>query len=202
MNKREFLAELRGELAKLPKDDDDIDEQLSFYGEMIDDCMEEGLSESEAVAAVGSVQKIVEQSLTEIPMTRLVREKISPRRTMRVWEIVLLIAGSPIWASLLLAAIAIALAVYIVIGSAGLALYAVDLALTAGGVAGLIGAAAYAALTDLGGAAFFLGAGLTCCGIAVLLFFGANRIAKLILLLSGKMLVGIKKCLVRRGSVQ
>lgn len=202
MNKREFLAELRGELAKLPKDDDDIDEQLSFYGEMIDDSMEEGLSESEAVAAVGPVQKIVEQSLTEIPMARFVREKISPRRTMRSWEIVLLIAGSPIWASLLLAAIAIAIAVYIAIGSAGLALYAVDLALAAGGVAGLIGAAAFAALADLGGAAFFLGTGFACCGIAILLFFGANRIAKLLLLLSGKILVGIKKCFVRRGSVQ
>lgn len=200
MNKREFLAELRGELAQLPQDD--MDERLSFYEEMIDDRMEEGLSETEAVAAIGPVQKIAEQSLTEIPLIKLVRERISPRRTKHVWEIVLLITGSPIWASLLLAAIALVLAVYIVIGAAGLVLYIVDLFLALNGIAGLIGAVTYASLADCGGTVFFLGVGLACFGIAVLLFFGANRIAKLILLLGGKVLFGIKKCFVRRGNTQ
>ena len=38
MNKSEFLEELRKGLAGLPKDD--VEERLTFYGEMIDDRIE------------------------------------------------------------------------------------------------------------------------------------------------------------------
>lgn len=47
MNKQEFLVKLRKGLSGLPKED--IEERLTFYSEMIDDRMEEGLSEEEAV---------------------------------------------------------------------------------------------------------------------------------------------------------
>lgn len=60
MNKQEFLAELQKGLSGLPQED--RDERLTFYGEMLDDRMEEGLSEEEAVAAVGSVEEIVRQT--------------------------------------------------------------------------------------------------------------------------------------------
>ena len=52
MNKSEFLGALRKGLHGLPQDD--IEERLAFYGEMIDDRTEEGLSEEEAVSAVGA----------------------------------------------------------------------------------------------------------------------------------------------------
>ena len=45
MRKQEFLAQLRKALSGLPQDE--IEERLTFYGEMIDDRMEEGLSEEE-----------------------------------------------------------------------------------------------------------------------------------------------------------
>ena len=43
MNKQEFLAELRKGLSGLPQDD--IEERLIFYDEMLEDRIEEGLSE-------------------------------------------------------------------------------------------------------------------------------------------------------------
>ena len=49
MGKQEFLAQLRKGLQGLPQED--IEERLTFYSEMIDDRMEEGLSEEEAVSA-------------------------------------------------------------------------------------------------------------------------------------------------------
>ena len=50
MNKIEFMQKLKDGLAGLsPKD---REEQLNFYSEMIDDRIEEGLSEEEAVAYV------------------------------------------------------------------------------------------------------------------------------------------------------
>ena len=63
MTKQEFLHELKKSLKKLPKSE--LDECISFYGEMIDDRIEAGLSEEEAVAALGSIKKIASEKLTE-----------------------------------------------------------------------------------------------------------------------------------------
>ena len=62
MTKQEFLAELREKLKGLPEQD--LEERLSFYSESIEDRMEDGLSEEEAVAGVGTVEEIVAQALT------------------------------------------------------------------------------------------------------------------------------------------
>lgn len=97
MNKQEFLGKLRSGLSGLPQGD--VEERLTFYSEMIDDRMEEGISEEEAVCEIGSVDEIVSQIIADIPFTKLVREKIKPNRTLRPWEIVLLVLGSPVWLS-------------------------------------------------------------------------------------------------------
>ena len=53
MNKRDFIESLRAKLLGLPKQE--VEERLAFYGEMIEDRKEEGLTEEQAVAAIGSV---------------------------------------------------------------------------------------------------------------------------------------------------
>ena len=68
MDKLTFLGLLRQGLNGLPQED--IEERIGFYSEMIDDRMEEGLSEAEAVAGVGSVEEIVPQIIA------VLREKI------------------------------------------------------------------------------------------------------------------------------
>ena len=143
MNKQEFLAELRKGLSGLPQGD--IEERLSFYSEMIDDRMEEGLSESEAVAAIGSVSEVVAQILEEIPLTKLVKEKVKPSRTLKAWEIVLLALGSPIWLSLLIAAFVVILAVYIVMWSVIVSIWAIEISLAACALGGAVAAASGAA---------------------------------------------------------
>lgn len=65
MNKKEFLAALRAGLAGLPEAD--LQHWLDFYSEIIDDRMEEGMTEAEAVADVGPVHDIVVQILSEAP---------------------------------------------------------------------------------------------------------------------------------------
>ena len=57
MNKTQFILEIYEKLPFLPSDD--IDERISFYIEIIDDRIEDGLSEEEAVSAVGTVDEIV-----------------------------------------------------------------------------------------------------------------------------------------------
>ena len=73
MNKQAFLEELTRRLSGLSQSD--LEERLAFYGEMIDDKVEDGLSEEEAVAGIGSVDDVVSQIMSEIPLSRLVKEK-------------------------------------------------------------------------------------------------------------------------------
>ena len=98
MNKQEFLMRLSKGLSGLPKDD--VEERLSFYSEMIDDRIEDGLSEDAAVSEIGDVDKIISQIIRETPITKLAKEKFKPSRALRAWEIVLLVwdcclRGSP-----------------------------------------------------------------------------------------------------------
>ena len=63
MTKQEFIGELRAQLAPLPPKD--IEERLVFYSEMIDDRIEDGLSEEDAVSQIGSVDGIASQILAD-----------------------------------------------------------------------------------------------------------------------------------------
>ena len=68
MLKQEFLNALKEGLKGLPEKD--IEERLTFYGEMIDDRIEEGRTEEEAVNEIGSVDEVVQQIVAETPLTR------------------------------------------------------------------------------------------------------------------------------------
>ena len=78
MNKQEFLKRLGAALSGLPEQD--ASERLSFYGEMIDDRMEEGLSEAAALAEIGPVEAVVRQIVAETPLPKLVKEKMRSGR--------------------------------------------------------------------------------------------------------------------------
>lgn len=200
MNKPEFFAALRQGLSGLPQED--IDNSIEYYGEMIDDRMEDGLTEEEAVLAIGSVEEIVSQILSETPLSKLVKAKVRPNRALKVWEIVLLILGSPVWLPLLLAAASVLLAVYVVFWAVILSLYAVDLSFAAGGVAGVLGSLLYLPSGNAAGGVLFVGMGFVCAGIAILLFFCFQQITKALLLVSKKTLLGMKSCFLRKGAAQ
>lgn len=65
MSKTEFLEELRRALSKLPSYE--VEQSIAFYAEMIDDRMEDGMNEAEAVAALGPVGLIAAQITAEMP---------------------------------------------------------------------------------------------------------------------------------------
>ena len=73
MNKEEFLNGLKNGLSGLPEND--VSERLEFYSEMIDDRIEEGMTEEEAVGSVGKVEDAVAQAVSETPLTRIIKEK-------------------------------------------------------------------------------------------------------------------------------
>lgn len=200
MRKQEFLDALRSGLSGLPQGD--IDERLSFYSEMIDDRMEEGLSEEDAVAGVGSVDEIVAQTISDTPLTKLVKEKVKPNRTLKTWEIVLLIVGAPLWFPLLIAALSVCFAFYVTVWSFIIAFWAIELAFIAGAL-GCIAAAVIFTLQGypLSGLAA-LGAGLLLAGVSVFAFFGFLAATKGILTLTKKVALSVKSLFIKKEGKQ
>lgn len=186
MNKQQFLTQLRARLWSIPQAD--ANASVDYYAEMIDDRMEEGLSEEEAVAAVGDVDQIARSILAETPVYPQPAAPQKQRKGLRWWEIVLLVLGSPIWVSLLVAVVAVIFSVWISLWSGVISLYATAVALAASAIGCIIGS-------------FFMidgtwivawGAALICAGLAIVLFLLSNLAAKGLIALSRLTWKGLK----------
>ena len=190
MNKEDFLNELRKKLSGLPQDD--LEERLSFYSEMIDDRVEDGKSQEEAVADIGTVDSVVEQIMADTPLALLVKERVRPKRELKAWEVLLLILGSPVWVPLIMAFVIIVLSVYVVIWSVVICFYALNLSLLAGFIGCIVGIFMYIGAKNAAGVLFSIGAAFICAGLAILMFFACVWITKAVVRLTGKMLLGVK----------
>lgn len=200
MSKSEFLTLLRKALNRLPQID--VEERLAFYSEMIDDRIEDGLTEEAAVAELGSVDNIASQIMSEIPLLTLVKENIKPNRTLRVWEIILLVLGSPIWLSLLLSIFIIILCAYTVIWSIVVTLWTILLSVAALLLSGILLCmlSFFQGNASLGFAS--IGVSLACCGIAIFVFLGCKQVTKAVLILTKKIFIRIKSCFIKKEDMK
>ena len=125
MNKQEFLSKVKANLKGLPKRD--VEGRLNFYSEAIDDRIEEGLSEEDAVLALGSTAEIAEQISEEIYAAN--DGEMDTKNESRPWEIVLLVLGAPVWIPLLIVALAVGFSLYAVLWAINLVFWAVEVPL-------------------------------------------------------------------------
>ena len=169
MNKQEFLDKLKAKLRSLPKQD--VNERLNFYSDMIDDRIEEGVLEEEAVFQIGSVDAVAAQIVNDIPLGTIVKEKLSGMKKLTAREIVLLIVGFPIWFPLLISAFAVALPLYISLWAIVISLWAVFVSLIACGVAGLIAGIIFALTSNALTGIALIAAACVCAGLGILFFF-------------------------------
>lgn len=176
-----------------------MEKSLEYYSEMIDDQIEDGIPEEEAVSAMGAPEEIARQILMDLPLPKVVRVKTKPSRPLRVWEIVLLVLGSPVWVPLMLTAVILFAVCYMVIWVMIFALYAIDFSFAMGALAGFIQGGI--SLFTLGGtqAAFYFGTGLVSIGVAILLFFAFNILAVKLVHLSQQFILWTKSCFLRKG---
>ncbi|MBO4419028.1 MAG: DUF1700 domain-containing protein [Oscillospiraceae bacterium] len=200
MDKQAFLNRLREGLNGLPQDD--IAERLNFYSEMIDDRVEEGLTEEAAVNEIGPVDQIAAQILRETPITKLVREKVRPNHRLQVWEIILLVLGAPIWLSLLVSAAAVVLSVYVVLWAVILSLWAVEISIAVSALAG-IGMSVFQFVRGQKTQALaFLSVGTLLAGLSIFLFFGCMAATEGILRLTKKIALWVKSLFLRKENAR
>ena len=198
MNKQEFLTELKSALSGLP--DEEAEERIAFYDEMIDDRIEEGLSEEIAIAQIGSVDSIVSQIITDYPLAKLFKERIKPKRVRPAWKTALIVIGFPLWFPILAAVAVIACAFYFLLCSLILCLWAIELALIACAFAGMIISAFYFIRGYTMNGVAFLGAGLFCSGVSIFVFMSCVAASKGIVHLTCKIPLAIKTMIFKKES--
>lgn len=165
MSKADFLRLLERALAQLSEEE--RRKNLEYYSELLDDMMEEGMTEAEATAKLGSPSQIAQSILQEMPLGKLVSTRMKPRSGWTPLAIVLAVVGSPVWVTLLLAGVVVVLALFVSIWALGFAAIAVVIGLAVAVVAAPVIAIRTAAMTlPLG--LMLLGAGLVLLGLCVL----------------------------------
>ena len=180
MKRDEFLGRLGELLACLPAEQ--VEETKAFYAEAIADRMEDGMSEEEAVAAMGTPGEVAEAALDDLPAVPRAIARTRRRSTVLLW--VLTIVGSPLWLPLLVAFAAVAVTVYVCIWVLALCVWVIAAALGAVGAASLALVAAGVAVGHAPYVTAMLGCGFAFVGAALLVGAGAWEASKQIARLS------------------
>lgn len=142
MNKEEYLSKLREELTEIAISN--VEGRIEYYSEMIDDRIEDGMTEEEAVDSMESIESIVETSKLEKPVPVLVKEKVQKSREEAekkghgVLWMILAIIGFPIWLPLLCVIGCILLTLYILLWTVVIVCYSVEFAFGVSALACLV----------------------------------------------------------------
>lgn len=195
MTKTEFFEKLRAALSGLPQND--IEERIAFYTEMIEDRIEEGIAEETAVAEIGDIDQIAAQAIAETPLSKLVKEKITPKKRMGAFTIILLILGSPIWLSLIIVAFAVVFSIYVSLWSLIIALWATFAAIVCCALCSIVGIFFMFSGNFLTGLAV-VGCGIACAGLSVFMYFVCLALTKGIIRLTRKFAIWLKRRFVKK----
>lgn len=196
MNKKEFLDCLRQRLVGLPRKE--VEDRLGFYSEMIDDRIDEGLSEKEAVLDIGQVGDIVSQIVEDIPLTKIAKERIKSKRRLKTWEIILLTLGSPIWLSLGITALAVIFSLYVSLWSVVVAIWSVFVSVAVVAPCSVVVGIVYALMGNALTGLIMIGGGIFCSGLAIFAYAGCKAATYGTLQLGKKIAFGIKRSFIRK----
>lgn len=162
MNKKEYLEELRAALDGADKDE--IARTLEFYSELIDDALEDGVSEEEAVSGLESPNNVAARIKSET----VVEGKKVMHTALFITAVVL---SSPIWLPVLVSVVAVIFSVYVSLWAVIVSLIAASIGAAAGSVAGVVTAVLMYSSSGAADSLFVLGASFAAAGIGVYLMY-------------------------------
>ena len=200
MTKTEFLYNLKEGLSAYPEEE--IIGYIDYYSEIIDDRIEDGVTEEDAVAHVGTPDEIINRIIAETPLPKLVKTKLKREVPLKPLAIVLIVLGSPVWLSILISILAVFISLLAAVFSVIISLYAIAVSLAACGIAGIIATIPMFIVQTPLSAFAALGAGLFCAGAAILMFMGCNAAAKFSVKLIGRFSLWIKSLFVRKENAK
>lgn len=179
MTKLEFLDALQARLASLPENE--VYRLLGYYAEMIDDRVESGMSEEEAVEALGSMDSIIESIINDMSIPKLMRARVkesSHRVGNKVLWIILVILTFPFWFPAVMACFGAVFSVFMAIWGVIIGLFVAIGALAVSGVGCIIGGLFFLFTKPLPVALFALGVGCILSGVTIFMIKPIKHIAK------------------------
>ncbi len=195
MTKADFLQLLERALSQLSEEERRAN--LEYYSELLDDMLEEGMTEAEATAKLGSPAAIAESILQEMPLSKLVSTRMKPKSGWTPLAIILAVVGSPVWVPLLLAGVAVVAALFVSIWALAVVAVVVVLALALAVIAVPV-LAVRTAVRTLPTGLLLLGGGLVLLGLCVLGGLMAVELCKLLAQLTVLLAHKIKGLFIRK----
>jgi len=130
MTKGDYLAELRSLLHQLPQEE--LDQTVGFYAELIEDKIEEGYSEEQAVADMEPPRELARRILKDMPpsprRSAPAKSQVKKADSIPDWAkvliIVLIVISCPAWLSLGAVILSVVVALFLALWGVGLALAA------------------------------------------------------------------------------
>jgi uncharacterized membrane protein len=200
VTKLDFLNALERGLQQLPQEE--RERHLSYYSEMLDDMMEDGMDEQQAVGTLGDVQTIAGQILQETALPVLVKSRVKPKNGWNVERILLLIVGAPIWIPLLLTLLCVILSVYICIWAVFLALFAAAGSIAVSGLAVMAVPWLTVPVLPLADTLLWIGCGLILVGLGILACLGVFALSKGFVRLTVLFARWVRTLFIRKEAVQ
>ena len=168
MTKDEYLSELRAGLAAFSKDE--VDRAVSFYEEMVDDRVEAGVSEEEAVGSLEPPAEAAARIISEMPAVPRAAARLRSPETPRSWSVAFIVAvviGSPVWIPLALGVIMVVVGCFIGLFGLLVAVWAIAASMLLGAPIGLLYLVAGVKAGSVAGALMGLGCGVAVAGVGV-----------------------------------
>ena len=167
MNKTDFMLQLNNALHKAHVPQNEARDAVQFYAECVDERVEDGATEAEAIEGLGSIDSIVESVVADLPKAaRGIGRLDSGNKALKV---ILLVLTFPVWGSILVSLALVAAALIAVLWSLLAAAAALWIACITAGLAG-IAALVHGAANGAGQAgALGFGIGIALSGLAVVL---------------------------------
>lgn len=196
MNKQEFIDTLYKKLSKFPKKA--FEDQINFYIEIIDDKVEDGLSEQEAIDQIGPIDTIVEEIINNASLFKMVKEKVKPQRKLKTWEIVLITLGFPIWFPLLVAFLAVLFTLYIVMWVLILCLWVIFISFALCSVACILIGIYYSIIQQNSIYLSYSAAGIALIGLSIIMFYLSKYATIGLIKQTKKIILRFKKSLIKK----
>lgn len=204
MNKEDFLKKLTDELTHIPPVE--IVKAIGYYKESIEDRVDDGMTEEEAVRSLGSFEEIIKNIEDEVSLGSVVKDKVKRRVEQdnssgnnKLLLVVLAIVTFPIWGMACLVGVSLVFAFYVAIWGLFIAVLGTYFsAFVAGGILLFVGIFRAISLDILTGVAY-IGVGLIFIGVTIAFMKPIFWLVRKWLQINALPFIKLKKWIMKRG---
>ena len=169
--------------------DFELQETLDYYNEIIDDKIESGMSEEEAIFSLGKVDEILKEMIYEMPITSILNSRIKPKPELNKIQmffisLVMLIGALPVFIVLF----SLYLSIWAVIGS----LYFTNFVMLLSSLLCIMSFVFHLFMRNWSQSMLSVGLFFLTAGLSILMFYGMNFVSVYLVDISKKYMRWIK----------